>query len=499
MADDFQGAVDNLKIVVTGSSQGVETSIKGITAAIRGLREAVSGNVSKQLGKATDALKTMVRNLSAIDEADVAKIERLADALSKLSAIGKVKTGISVSGKGEVKKVVGELDGGTSEGAPAKAGETVSSKSDKSASKFSDLFAKLRKSLLRVAFYRAIRTLISGITNSISKGMSNAYEYSKSVNGEWAKAKDNIAASTTYLQNAIGAAAAELVTTFQPAITFVCDRLADAANLIAQMNAYLRGSSTYMKAVKKDAESATRSLLGFDEINKLNGTSAYDSFETVEVSQGEALGTLTVVTLIGAAIAAWTAAQFISELGEIISLLETIGGMKVMTAITGGTSATGGVAGVLGTIGGLAEIVTAIGAVATSVGILFNKDAYGKSTIEYLWDDFTRVLGDISDMCLAIINSLTFADKAAEEIYNFLHKDDEKVAPLYDSNNGGVEAPWLPGATSAPYAQNIDPLGILADKGITINVGGENIASVTSEEIKKSAQRGVGNGAVFVK
>lgn len=137
----------------------------------------------------------------------------------------------------------------------------------------------------RIAFYRAIRSAIKYVTDSLKEGVENAYHYSKEfgdATGYIAEAYDRIASSEFKMSNQLGAAWATMIAYIEPIIIKIINLVTRAADAVTQFFAIMSGKGTYLKAVdyNKDwAESATgaakaakewkNQLLGFDEINRL--------------------------------------------------------------------------------------------------------------------------------------------------------------------------------------------------------------------------------------
>lgn len=134
-------------------------------------------------------------------------------------------------------------------------------------------------SIVRIAKYRLIRTALRMITQGINEGIKNLYNWSRTADTTFYKSMNTIATATQYLGNSFAAMASPLVNALAPAIDYVVDKFVDMFNIINQVFARLSGSTTYTAAKKVAAEwdDATESakqykntLLGFDEINKLN-------------------------------------------------------------------------------------------------------------------------------------------------------------------------------------------------------------------------------------
>ena len=171
----------------------------------------------------------------------------------------------------------------------------------------------LFSSLGRIAYYRAIRTVIKTITSSISEGLQNVYQWAKITGNGFAQSMDSMATSTTYLKNSLGAMGAPLINVLSPAIDYLIDKFVALINVINQAFAVLTGSGTWIKAkkqaqefaagVKGSAAGAKKSidlfLASFDELNVMpskkdssgggGGASVPDyssMFETEKVDSG---------------------------------------------------------------------------------------------------------------------------------------------------------------------------------------------------------------------
>ena len=162
----------------------------------------------------------------------------------------------------------------------------------------------------RIAVYRAIRTALKEITQGFREGMQNLYQYSLLIDGKFKDSMDSLATSALYLKNSLGAMVAPIVNALAPAVDYLVDKFVDLLNTFNELIATLTGASTWTKALKypkayaEEADKASGSakklratLLGFDEINRLDdnskggrgsGTDALDyskMFEEQDVSE----------------------------------------------------------------------------------------------------------------------------------------------------------------------------------------------------------------------
>lgn len=172
------------------------------------------------------------------------------------------------------------------------------------------------ESLKRIAFYRAVRSVIRSITDAFKTGITNLYQWSKVMDGTFAKSMDRLATSSLYLKNSLGAMIAPIINALTPIIEKVVDGLVWIINHVNMLFAMLSGSQTYTVAkkvattwgdagksaassAKSAADDIKRTILGFDEINKLekqntssggsgsgtnkNGTDYASMFETKQL------------------------------------------------------------------------------------------------------------------------------------------------------------------------------------------------------------------------
>lgn len=124
-------------------------------------------------------------------------------------------------------------------------------------------------SITRIAMYRLIRTAIAFITQGIKTGIDNLYQWSKLLNGSFAKSMDKIATSALYVKNSLAAMVAPLINAVAPVIDMLGDKMVDLMNKINLALARLFGQSTYIVAKKiSDEYGKIKShLIGIDELN----------------------------------------------------------------------------------------------------------------------------------------------------------------------------------------------------------------------------------------
>jgi hypothetical protein len=141
----------------------------------------------------------------------------------------------------------------------------------------------------RIALYRAIRTGIKLVTSSVREGVNNLYIWAGMVGNSFKPTMDSLATSFLYLKNSIGAMVSPILDVVAPAFEYLVNKIVEVLNVFNQVIATITGASTWRKALRapasysdnisglghdaKDANDAVkelkRTILGFDEINKL--------------------------------------------------------------------------------------------------------------------------------------------------------------------------------------------------------------------------------------
>lgn len=154
--------------------------------------------------------------------------------------------------------------------------------------------------MTRIAKRMLFRSIIKQITEGLSEGINNAYHWSKAFGGDFAKSMDSVATSLAYMKNAIGAAAIPVIEALAPIIERLTNRFVELVNYVNQFISAMTGAKTWTKATRvateyaeaeeKTTKNATKaakkvkelqkSLMGFDEINRLNGNDDLDNFDS---------------------------------------------------------------------------------------------------------------------------------------------------------------------------------------------------------------------------
>ena len=137
----------------------------------------------------------------------------------------------------------------------------------------------LLKQFVRIAQYRALRGVISGISSGFQEGIKNMYAWSSALGGPFARAMDSLTTSATLFKNSLAVASAPLIEYLAPIVADLAAKFADLATMASRFFAILTGADHYYTVAASAASSygnavggATekmRTLLKFDEINRL--------------------------------------------------------------------------------------------------------------------------------------------------------------------------------------------------------------------------------------
>lgn len=149
------------------------------------------------------------------------------------------------------------------------------------AKKNSSKLGKFAESLKRIALYRTARWILKEIFQGFREGTTAMYQWSLMSGTTFAKSLNTMSTSLQNIKNSLAVAVAPIVeNVIVPAVEKLSSILMSAGNAIARFLAILAGQKTYTIAVTgatkqyaKAVNDAKKSVLGFDELNVLNGMS----------------------------------------------------------------------------------------------------------------------------------------------------------------------------------------------------------------------------------
>ncbi len=263
----FQGAVGAAE-GATGALAGVLGTLAIALAAVAAAITAVIGFVkfvNSQFEKITSVIQRVASSVQSV-------LVKAFD-MAKQSALGVANTlkGFAerVSGMVSTIKVIG-----------GKIGTLF----DKLFGTFSRKIKKGIDYVINTVKRMALRKIINALFKDIAESFNGLVEYSRQAGTQFAKSMDMFATSAAYLDNSIVAAVSPIINAVMPILDAVIDKIVEVINVFNQLFAFLTGASMWTKAIKeakkygeevggaaKKQKDLNATILGFDEINKLNG------------------------------------------------------------------------------------------------------------------------------------------------------------------------------------------------------------------------------------
>jgi hypothetical protein len=345
--------VETLEIEIKKSASDASSGIEGLVSALTQLKQSVSGgaglkaavNQIKSLGTvinnvtgANDGLSTTLQTLQGIADID---FSNLREAAQNVNAVAGASNGPRNTGTPANAPAAAVQMGAADEVEVGQVTEQVMEAGDAARTSVSDFKAfsealnkgvigaakaaifplsaigsqikGLVKSLGRIAVYRVVRSAIKGISTACKEGVNNLVQYSAALNSTDAATANatmsEYASTLLQVKNSVGAAVMPALAALLPVINTIASAFITAANAVNQFFQALRGQSTFTKAKKntvdyaKSLKSASgaakelqKTLLGFDEINRLNdenkgggggaaGADYSDMFEEAQISE----------------------------------------------------------------------------------------------------------------------------------------------------------------------------------------------------------------------
>lgn len=140
--------------------------------------------------------------------------------------------------------------------------------------------------LKRIALYRAVRTIVSNITNAFSEGITNVASYDKELN----KTLSNLTTAFTNIKNSLGLMVQPIVDVIAPTIQQISNAFVEVGNAISKATAQMKGLSTYTKIsadyMEEYNKSASSSRFSFDTFESLDSSASSSTmFETADIDE----------------------------------------------------------------------------------------------------------------------------------------------------------------------------------------------------------------------
>lgn len=322
-------ALTNLKTAASGGAglaaavnqiRRLGAELNGITGANRGLSTTLS--TLRSISRINFSnLRNAARNVRSLSGA-TASTRRAATSRATASARGASTPEVPRGDSGSVNINSTSADVARTARDAEKATESVAKSSKKASGGLSVLksqlgglvspLGKVVKMFGRIAMYRLVRSAIKAISTAAKEGVNNLVMYSAALNSTDAAAANATMSeyATTLLQvkNTLGAALMPILTALLPVINTIASAFITAANAVNMFFQALQGKTTFTKAKKstvdyaKSLKTATgaakelqKTLLGFDEINRLNaenkggggaaGADFSNMFEEAEINE----------------------------------------------------------------------------------------------------------------------------------------------------------------------------------------------------------------------
>lgn len=267
-------------------STGIIGDLDGMTGAIT-KNIPVLGELTSAWKNAASQIKNIVlSNSSVIDKAANLTLVKVSLIVRSLYSLVKMPFGSASTGitKGIVRTLIKPFEGFA---------RTISDLSKR--------WDKFVSSLARIAVYRLIRSALKEISKAIKEGIQNLYQWGQAWQSTYSSAAkfvdsmDKLATAFLYLKNSIGAAVSPLIDMVAPVIDSLIDRFVALTNAINQALAALSGAGvwrralkyqyTYAEAAGMTAKALKRTVLAFDELNKLDDKNKGGSSDGLDYSK----------------------------------------------------------------------------------------------------------------------------------------------------------------------------------------------------------------------
>lgn len=467
--------IDTLQIQVKADAKKASTSLDALRKSLVSLGDAISGgsfeglkSLANALGKLAEgtghvkAFAGAIRSMGKAMDGSTASMTRFQSAMMDTAMIAGTAAGQmrdmnvqeflsntsqqtiteQTAAMQALTKSVDELAGKMSSAGNkvkdfGKTAEKAKKQTSLLATGFKELsepISNLVASFKRIAFYRFIRTVLKGITSAVKEGLTNLKAYSDTVGTAFAPAVDDLSRHVLLLKNSFATALRPAIEAVIPFVIQLADAFSRLADFIAQVTSVLFGKTDengrYTKAVlgdlqkgNKEAKKLQRTLLGFDEINRLDGDtgsgtsdSANLDFVQADVSE-QAKGVADFIKNID-----W---QKVAEYaGMIAGVLATIKGVKILGGLKNVWDVIKKIWSVLKKVGGwIASAAKALGVGGTiAVAVVAVFALWGDKIDEFMEKAQKKVGGvfDWIDDKLKFSKGLTAISQFQRTIFNLL-------------------------------------------------------------------------------
>lgn len=259
--------LEKLSLEVEAASTDATKEVDSLAQSLKNLQAALGGLDTKKLSGMASGFASIKNTVQKSGLSSSTKqIKEQAKSLGRLNKVASATKGAFVMGfKGVQSQITGVFGAMKLLNNAFGLGKITSS--------------KFLTSLARIAGYRAVRTIISGVTNSASTGLKNLANASTEANATLSQ----LSSGALTLQNAMGGALYSVIASIIGLLNSIINAAVTAINWISMLFAILGGRATFKKATNSSKEFASslgsaggaakalkQELMGFDEINSLS-------------------------------------------------------------------------------------------------------------------------------------------------------------------------------------------------------------------------------------
>ena len=271
-----EAEIDSLNSKINANN--VSSTTDSLLSSYPALFSPEESGYSISFSDAVDTSETMMANAEAFENIQADINEGIAAGEAKMQAFANIVAKgfqIAVAGAKKFLTVLGQIAGKAMTALTSKVKEATKG------------FETLMSSIGRIAFYRAIRSAIKNVTAAFKEGYENLYRWSRLNDGEFSTSMDKLATEALHVKNALGASLAPIINAMVPVVEKLAHAFINVVNAVNQFISAITGASAWTKALHtpityaqaagsgfdkatKKAKEYKNTLLGFDEINRLN-------------------------------------------------------------------------------------------------------------------------------------------------------------------------------------------------------------------------------------
>lgn len=304
-SEEFEAALEDLEIpeISETSLKKLQSALDRTEAKIKKLTAQQANDIRLGVDVDSDGIRRLSRQIveaSKYADALREKINQIGESAPRMSVFDKLKSSsagilrafeslgrkiqkVFAGSTNLIKKSVSGISGVLKKAASSLLGFGKSGKG---------LSGMLRTIGLSARFMFA-SFVIRGSLDSAKEGMQNLAQYSQITN----RSISTLMSSLTQLKNALATAFAPVLNTITPALDFLIQKVVAAVNAVGQLTSALTGQKSFVQAKKvfqdyaaslgdnasaadkaqEANEKLRKTLLGFDEVNKLDDNSSVNS------------------------------------------------------------------------------------------------------------------------------------------------------------------------------------------------------------------------------